>query len=45
MKFIPAKYRGSLEDLGAKFTGIRGLSDLLQDVSFVSPTPTAMTDK
>ncbi|KAF9780852.1 hypothetical protein BJ322DRAFT_1112246 [Thelephora terrestris] len=31
MKFIPAKYRGSLEDLGAKFAGIRGLSDLLQD--------------
>ena len=35
MKFIPIKYRGPLEDLGAKFAGIKGLSDLLQDVSHI----------
>ena len=32
MRFIPARFRGALEDLGAKFAGIRGLSDILQDV-------------
>jgi hypothetical protein len=36
MKFIPAKYRGPLEDLGAKFASTRGLSDLLRDVSSIS---------
>lgn len=35
MKFIPAKYRGPLEDLGVKYAGIRGLSELLQDVSSI----------
>ena len=34
MKYIPARYCGPLEDLGAKFAGIRGLSELLNDVSF-----------
>lgn len=33
MKYIPKKYRGPLEDLGAKFAGIRGLTELLKDVS------------
>jgi len=39
MKFIPIKYRGLLEDLGAKFAGIRGLSELLQDVRSTVPSP------
>jgi hypothetical protein len=33
MKYIPVKYCGSLEDLGTKFAKIRGLSELLQEVS------------
>jgi len=33
MKYIPVKYRGPLEDLGAKFASIQGLSELLQEVS------------
>lgn len=33
MKYIPARYRGPLEDLGAKFANIQGLPELLQDVS------------
>ena len=32
MKYTPIKFRGPLEDLGPKFAGIRGLSELLQDV-------------
>ena len=43
MKFIPAKYRGPLEDLGAKFAGIQGLSELLQDVSFYPIQPTLIS--
>jgi len=39
MKFIPVKYRGLLEDLGAKFAGIRGLSELLQEVSSTTSNP------
>ena len=39
MKFIPIKYRGAMEDLGAKFAGIRGLSELLQDVSPTISSP------
>ena len=43
MKFIPAKYRGPLEDLGAKFANIRGLPELLQDVSSIfNSTKTAI---
>jgi hypothetical protein len=33
MKYIPTKYRGPMEDLGAKFASTRGLAELLQDVS------------
>ena len=36
MKYIPVKYRGSLEDLGTKFAKIRGLSELLHEVSSAS---------
>lgn len=43
MKFIPGKYCGLLEDIGAKFTGVQGLTDLLQEVSLFliqsKPTP------
>ena len=43
MKYIPVKYRGPLEDLGAKFAGTRGLSELLQDVSFADLVITSFT--
>ena len=33
MKFIPKRFRGALEDLGAKYAGVRGLAELLEDVS------------
>jgi hypothetical protein len=36
MKYILVKYRGSLEDLGTKFAKIRGLSELLHEVSSAS---------
>jgi hypothetical protein len=44
MKFIPIKYRGPMEDLGAKFAGARGLSELLQDVSCTSNCGDTPTD-
>lgn len=45
MKFIPSRYRGPLEDLGAKFAAIQGLSELLHDVSSTISCPTKTNAK